>query len=304
MKFTFFWASFTLFATSFPLSAETFAQLCRSPSYTIVQKRAVGTSQARLTAIATDEDIAGSCANEELSQSTMSVEECINHYSALEQGALTINVAANCDEPSYVVFNGGILDADDYSCSGGGFHASEAIRHLCPSKVDITAPHRTNAIPEVNREAVEMALEFSREECARMSGDGDDALVVPHNSTYEMVIDDKGKTATVLYTDFKCGDVGPTWCGTGGCMTYVFVDGKAFDWGLSFPPYTFQISNPYNINTRTAVLTPRHGTYCRGARQERGYGSLGCYEISLWDAYNETFMTMSGAVNIFDPLGP
>ena len=160
-------------------------------------------------------------------------------------------------------------------------------------------------IPEINRAAVNEALDYSRSECARITGGDLEALIVPENPTYEMVIDDKGTTATVLYTEFKCGDIGmPTWCGTGGCSTYVFVNGKAFEWGLSFPPYAFEITNPYNSDFRTAVLTPRHGTYCRGANQEQGFGMLGCYEISLWDDHNKTFMTMSDTIRLFDPLAP
>ena len=159
-------------------------------------------------------------------------------------------------------------------------------------------------IPDVNKQAVNEIIQDYRAQCKSALGDNPGDLMVDDESTYEMVIDDKGTTATVLITDFSCGDLGPMWCGSGGCDSYVVVNGKTFVWRVSFPPYSFEITNPYGSEVRNAVLFPLHGGYCVTANQDSGYGSFGCYEIALWDDQRETFMTRSGALEVYDLLGP
>lgn len=159
-------------------------------------------------------------------------------------------------------------------------------------------------IPDVNKEAVNAVIEDYRAQCKSALGDSPGDLMVADEHTYEMVIDDKGTTATVLITDFSCGNRGPIWCGSGGCDSYVVVNGKTFVWRVSFPPYPFEIANPYGSEVRNAVLFPLHGTYCVTANRDIGYGMFGCYEIALWDGRRETFMTRSGSLEIYDPLGP
>lgn len=159
-------------------------------------------------------------------------------------------------------------------------------------------------ISDVNKEAVNEVIEDYRAQCQSALGDNPGDLMVDDRSTYEMVIDDKGTTATVLITDFSCGNLSPMWCGSGGCDSYVIVNGKTFVWRVSFPPYPFKITNPYNSEVRKAILFPLHGTYCIAANRDSGYGMFGCYEIALWDDQRETFMTRSGALTVYDPLGP
>ena len=113
------------------MQAETYAQICRSPSYTVIQLRGVGSETASLIATATDNDIAQSCANGMLTQGAMSAVECIQFYQTWSRAELTIKVEANCNDPSYVIYNGGKLLVDQQSCSGGGFHAREALGILC-----------------------------------------------------------------------------------------------------------------------------------------------------------------------------
>lgn len=162
-----------------------------------------------------------------------------------------------------------------------------------------------SGVPIANQPLLDTVINWYRERCTELVAEGEpDELIIPDNPTYEMVIDDNGTTATVLHTDFSCGELGPAWCGTGGCDTYIFVDGKAFSWLSSFAPYTFQIPNPYDTSTQTAVLFPLHGGYCKSAENEHAYGAFGCYEIALWDDQRKTFMTRSGALTLFDPLGP
>ncbi len=167
------------------------------------------------------------------------------------------------------------------------------------------SPSATVGLPIANQAQLDTVIDWYRERCTELVPEGGpDELIIPDNPTYQMVIDDKGKTASVLYTDFSCGELGPTWCGTGGCDTYIFVEGKAFAWLSSFAPYTIKIPNPYNSSTRTAVIFPLHGGYCKSAGKEQAYGSFGCYEIALWDDQQNTFITRSGALTLFDPLGP
>lgn len=178
---------------------------------------------------------------------------------------------------------------------GGALHAES----------NLGSPSATVGLPIPNQAQLDTVIDWYRERCTELVPEGGpDELIIPDNPTYEMVIDDNGKTASVLYTDFSCGELGPTWCGTGGCDTYIFVDGKAFVWFASFAPYTFKIPNPYDMSTRTAVLFPLHGGYCKSGGKEQAYGSFGCYEIALWDDQRKTFMTRSGALTLFDPLGP
>lgn len=170
--------------------------------------------------------------------------------------------------------------------------------------VDGIPPAATD-IPIENQTLLADVIDFYRDRCRELAPEGKpDHLTISDNPTYEMVIDDAGTKATVLYTDFSCGELGPTWCGTGGCDTYIFIDGKAFAWFVSFAPYTFQIPNPYDESTRTAVMFPLHGGYCKSSGKEDAYGMFGCYEIALWDGQRKTFMTRSGALTLFDPLGP
>lgn len=119
-------------------------------------------------------------------------------------------------------------------------------------------------------------------------------------SIYRIKIDDNEAEATVLYTDFSCEGVGILWCGTGGCNTYMIVDGNTFEAEVTFPPYTLEIPNPYGESVRTAVIFPLHGTYCRTASQEHGFGSFGCYEIALWEDDRKTFLTRTGFLELYD----
>ena len=53
-------------------------------------------------------------------------------------------------------------------------------------------------------------------------------LGLSEDNIYEITIDKGGKTATVLHAAFTCTNVGRSWCGSGGCDTYVIVDGVSY----------------------------------------------------------------------------
>lgn len=150
-------------------------------------------------------------------------------------------------------------------------------------------------VPEENRAAVHAVFDAYEAQCQR-DLNSDINLSPTKSSLYQIRIDEEETTATVLYTDFSCGDLGPIWCGSGGCNVYLFVDGKTFEWRVTFPPYALQIPNPYTSSLRSSVIFPLHGMYCKGSNGEHASGMFGCYEIALWDKQQKTFMTRTGTL--------
>ena len=157
-------------------------------------------------------------------------------------------------------------------------------------------------IPIHNQTAIASIIDDYRAECvAKLGSDSEGDLIVAAEPTYEMVIDDLGTTATVLHTDFRCGDLGPEWCGTGGCNTYLVVDEKIFVWNVSFAPRTIKL--PTYTDPVTAILFPLYGGYCKTASGESNYGTSPCYAIATWDNRRKTFSTISGNLEEYDPDG-
>lgn len=183
---------------------------------------------------------------------------------------------------------------------------SRVINALCFLLMSIVAQHAiAEEIPVINQAAVELIVDEYRASCRQELGLGaEGGLIVPEDRVYELIIDDQGTKATALYTSFTCGDRPLFLCGTGGCDSYIIVNGKIFQWRVSFAPYALQIPYPYTSNTRAAVLFPLHGTYCKSAGHGPGYGMFGCYEIALWDDQAQTFMTRSGLLREYDPSMP
>ena len=63
------------------------------------------------------------------------------------------------------------------------------------------------------------------------------------------------KTTTVLHAAFTCTNVGRSWCGSGGCDSYVIVDGVSYTaWG--WKPVSVQVGDSY------VVLVQRSGGAC------------------------------------------
>lgn len=172
-------------------------------------------------------------------------------------------------------------------------------------QLSVSTRATAQVIPGQNHEPIKEVIDFYKDMCARdPRKDAVGGFRMSDNVTYEIVIDEFGKTATVLYTDFTCGNLGPIWCGTGGCDTYLFVDGMTFVWRVSYPPYTVKIPDRFGSSSRTAVLFPLHGTYCRVASGEPLYGTYPCYEVASWESEGHTFVTRSGLLTSFDPKGP
>jgi hypothetical protein len=78
-------------------------------------------------------------------------------------------------------------------------------------------------------------------------------ITVHDDSIYEIDITADGKKATVFYANPWCPQIGSGWCGTGGCQSYVIVDGVSFETG-GFKPKSVVVSE-----NRVAVIVPRSG---------------------------------------------
>lgn len=150
---------------------------------------------------------------------------------------------------------------------------------------------------ELSQAIIETIVQEYRIECNRaLTTDMEERLILPDDLTYQIVVDSQGKTATVLYTEFKCGDLGYPWCGTGGCDAYLVVDGKTFVRYVTFPPR--ELSIPTNLSDQIGILFPLHGTYCETASGGPGSGPQPCYEIAIWDDRRKTFMTRFGTLEL------
>jgi hypothetical protein len=54
-------------------------------------------------------------------------------------------------------------------------------------------------------------------------------ITVHDDSIYEIDITADGKKATVFYANPRCPQIGSAWCGSGGCKSYIIVDGVSFE---------------------------------------------------------------------------
>ena len=148
-----------------------------------------------------------------------------------------------------------------------------------------------DVIPEINRQPAATIIQGYEKECSdALGGDVENGLTISVDATFQMTIDENDTSATVLISDFSCGDLSPMWCGSGGCDTHLFVNGKVFVWRVSWAPFSIQI--PTYSKPRTVLLFPLSGGYCRTASEApRSTVMSGCYAIASWDKQRETFIT-------------
>ena len=107
-------------------------------------------------------------------------------------------------------------------------------------------------------------------------------LELSEDNIYEITIDKDGKTATVLHAAFTCTNVGRSWCGSGGCDTYVIVDGVSYTaWG--WKPVSVQVGDSY------VVLVPRSGGACHNSLEIGTSNADPCYTVAAWDSFLQTF---------------
>ena len=107
-------------------------------------------------------------------------------------------------------------------------------------------------------------------------------LGLSEDNIYEITVDKNGKIATVLHAAFTCTNVGRSWCGSGGCDTYVIVDGVSYTaWG--WKPVSVQVGDSY------VVLVPRSGGGCHNSVDIGLSNVAPCYTAAVWDSSRSTF---------------
>ena len=107
-------------------------------------------------------------------------------------------------------------------------------------------------------------------------------LGLSEDNIYEITIDKDGKTATVLYAYFSCTNIGYSWCGTGGCDSYVIVDGVS---------YNSRGWKPMSVDTGSGfvVLIPKSGGACHNSLEIGTSNAAPCYAVAVWDSSASTF---------------
>jgi hypothetical protein len=113
-------------------------------------------------------------------------------------------------------------------------------------------------------------------------------LELSEDNIYEITIHKSGKTATVLYAAFTCTNVGRSWCGSGGCDSYVIVDGVSYTaWG--WKPVPIRVGDNY------VVLVPRSGGACHNSLEIGTSNADPCYTVAAWDSFLQTFNSASSS---------
>ena len=103
---------------------------------------------------------------------------------------------------------------------------------------------------------------------------------------YEIQLTPEGKTATVLYSEFRCRNAGAGWCGSGGCSFHIISDGQIFD-GRGGKPYSVK------ANDTTLIIVPAHGSECVNSDGEMLYGAANCSMVAECDANYSTFHSVN-----------
>ena len=118
-------------------------------------------------------------------------------------------------------------------------------------------------------------------------------LKLKDDSIYQIDITVDGKKATVLHTNFSCNNIGYAWCGTGGCTSYVIVDGVSFK--------TFGLK-PFVVNDEDemVVLIPRSGSQCQNAMQDDLSKVSPCFDAAVWDDNRKAFNSRNSSPLVFN----
>ena len=118
-------------------------------------------------------------------------------------------------------------------------------------------------------------------------------ITVRDDSIYEIDITTDGKKATVFYADPWCPQIGYGWCGTGGCKSYVIVDGISFE-ASGFKPMSVAVAD-----NSVVVMVPRAGGACLNTNGETPSNNVSCYSVAVWDDYSQTFNSMGSGEPVF-----
>ena len=107
-------------------------------------------------------------------------------------------------------------------------------------------------------------------------------LKLSDDSIYQIDITANGKKATVLHTNFSCNNIGYAWCGSGGCSSYIIVDGVSFT-AFGLKPLAVTVED------ETIVLVPRSGSQCQNALPDSLNEDSLCFDAAVWDDKLEAF---------------
>ena len=138
---------------------------------------------------------------------------------------------------------------------------------------------------------------LAQEEFRDIDYEEDDPVVadlsLPDSSIYEIIINGDGQTATVLYANFHCTNIGSAWCGSSGCTAYMIIDGMTFQ-TEGFKPVSVVVSE-----NDVAVIVPRSGGSCVGADGRTLSSDASCYAVAVWDDVSGTFNSLGSGGLIF-----
>jgi len=137
----------------------------------------------------------------------------------------------------------------------------------------------------------------SQKESMEAVPDGEDLsavrITVRDDSIYDIDITSDGKKATVFYADPLCPQIGSGWCGTGGCKSYVIVDGVSFE-ASGFKPMSVTVDD-----NSVAVIVPRSGGACVNTNGRTPSNNVSCYSVAVWDDYSQTFNSIGSGEPVF-----
>jgi hypothetical protein len=118
-------------------------------------------------------------------------------------------------------------------------------------------------------------------------------ITVHDDSIYEIDITADGKKATVFYANPLCPQIGSAWCGSGGCKSYVIVDGVSFEAFGGMP--TSASASENNV----VVLVGRSGGACVNTNGRKPSNNVSCYSVAVWDDQSKTFNSIGSGEPVF-----
>jgi len=190
------------------------------------------------------------------------------------------------------------------------FHLTKPIQTLRCTTIALLMTISSHSAAASNEETLQYIIADYQYQCEKAQEgfrdidyeEGDPVVAelgLSEDNIYDITIDKDGKTATVLHAAFTCTNVGRSWCGSGGCDTYVLVDGVSYTaWG--WKPVSVQVGNSY------VVLVPRSGGACHNSLEIGTSNADPCYTVAAWDSYLQTFNSASSSqyvltINEFEP---
>ena len=118
-------------------------------------------------------------------------------------------------------------------------------------------------------------------------------LKLSDDSIYQIDITAEGKKATVFHTNFSCNNIGYAWCGSGGCSSYIIVDGVSFT-AFGLKPFAVTVED------EMIVLVPRSGSQCQNTLPDSLSEDFLCFDAAVWDDKLEVFRSRTSSPLVFN----